>query len=103
MSTPEGAPAAPTERVTVDTLRTWLVNRIASYRDVPADEIDPAVPLAELGLDSVYALSLCGEIEDSWGMETEPTIAWDYPTIDALAAYLHAELADGGAGRPSPR
>jgi acyl carrier protein len=100
MSTPE---SAPTEPLTVDTLRDWLVDRVAGYREVPAAEIDPTVPLAELGLDSVYALSLCGEIEDSWGLETEPTVAWDHPTIDALAGHLHGELAGGGAGRPGPR
>ena len=42
-------------------------------------------PLAELGLDSVYALTLCGDIEDEYGLDVDPTIVWDYPTIRELA------------------
>ncbi|MEU6644634.1 acyl carrier protein [Saccharomonospora sp. NPDC046836] len=78
-------------------LVTWLAERVAEYREVPVGQIDATVPLAELGLDSVYVLSLCGDVEDTWGLEVEPTVAWDYPTIEALAGYLHGELA---AGRP---
>jgi acyl carrier protein len=76
----------------------WLVERIAEYRDVPAEEIDPELPMAELGLDSVYVLSLCGDVEDRWGLEVEPTVAWDYPTATALAGHLHQRL---GGGRES--
>ena len=70
----------------------WLAARVASYLNTTADEIDPDLPLAEYGLDSVYALILCGDIEDTFGLVVEPTLAWDYPTVNAMAAYLRAEL-----------
>jgi acyl carrier protein len=70
----------------------WLAAQIADYRDVAVAEIDHERPLAELGLDSVYALSLCGDIEERWGLEVEPTVAWDHPTITALAAHLQEQL-----------
>ncbi|MEU1513054.1 acyl carrier protein [Streptomyces sp. NPDC005811] len=74
-------------------IRTWLVERIAYYLDRPADEIDPSGPLVEIGLDSVYALTLCGDVEDEFGILVEPTMAWDHPTVDALTAHLAEQVA----------
>jgi len=71
----------------------WLTGRVASALAVEPDRIDPERPLADYGLDSVYALSLCGEIEDCLGFVVEPTLAWDYPTVTAMAGYLATELA----------
>ncbi|GAA4982792.1 acyl carrier protein [Pseudonocardia tropica] len=76
-------------------LSEWLAARVADYRELDAAEVDPDVPLAELGLDSVYALTLCGDIEDRWGIDAEPTLAWDHPTITALATHLHERLRTG--------
>jgi acyl carrier protein len=85
------------ESPTADSLSTWLVDRIAVYLQRSASEIDPAVPLAEYGLDSVAALSLCGDIEEDFDLMVEPTVAWDYPTVEALTSHLLEELA-GQAG-----
>ena len=74
-------------------LHTWLAERVASYVQRDPQEIKPDVPLAEYGLSSVYALSLSGEIEDFLGISLDPTVVWDYPTIEKLAAVLLAELA----------
>ncbi|SDD96615.1 acyl carrier protein [Actinokineospora iranica] len=73
-------------------LAEWLAGRVAAYLDTTADAIDRDLPLAEYGLDSVYALSLCGDIEDTLTLVVEPTLAWDYPTVNAMAAYLRAEI-----------
>ncbi len=73
----------------------WLTTRVASYLDTEPGAVDPDLPLAEYGLDSVYALSLCGEIEDELRLTVEPTLAWDYPTVNAMAGYLHGELTGG--------
>ena len=73
-------------------LQAWLVERIAGYLGIAPGRLDPDQPFAEIGLDSVYALTLCGDIEDALGIEVEPTMAWDYPTAAILAAGLHEEL-----------
>ncbi|MFV2117035.1 acyl carrier protein [Streptomyces sp. Act-28] len=74
-------------------LESWLVERVAGYLRMDAREVDPQAPFADLGLDSVYALTLVGDIEDALGIETEPTLAWDYPTISALARGLMASMS----------
>ncbi|WP_328870173.1 acyl carrier protein [Streptomyces sp. NBC_00287] len=82
------APSTHTER----TLTDWLVHRVAEYLRTPPSEIDPAVPLAQYGLDSIAALSLCGDVEDAFGVPVDPTAAWDYPTVQALAGHLMDRL-----------
>ncbi|MFI5972975.1 acyl carrier protein [Streptomyces sp. NPDC051452] len=75
-------------------LEQWLLDRLADYLHRPAETIDPTVPLAEYGADSVVALSLCGDLEDEWGVEADPTLLWDHPTVARLLAHLPAAYAD---------
>ncbi|MFE4976932.1 AMP-binding protein [Kitasatospora sp. NPDC056651] len=73
-------------------IRGWLVERVAESLNRSPERIATDAHLVELGLDSLGALSICGEAEDRFGLRLEATIAWDHPTIDALAAFLTAEL-----------
>ncbi|MDT9701429.1 acyl carrier protein [Streptomyces sp. P17] len=86
-----------TVATTVDTspqaIRAWLTDRVAYYLERSPADLDEGAQLAEMGLDSVFALTLCGDVEDRFGLVVEPTMAWDHPTIDAITAYLAAELA----------
>ncbi|MGY1896447.1 acyl carrier protein [Nocardia gipuzkoensis] len=74
------------------TIQEWLIERVADYTERAPHHVDPVVPLAELGLDSVSAVNLCGEIEDRWSLEVDPVLVFDYPTIADIAAYLAAEF-----------
>ncbi|MEU6829976.1 acyl carrier protein [Nocardia beijingensis] len=74
------------------TIQDWLVRRVADYTERASHEVDPLVPLAELGLDSVSAVGLCGEIEERWSLEADPTLVFEYPTIADIAAYIAAEF-----------
>lgn len=72
----------------------WIVGRIVFYGKVAEDSFTVDTPLSDVGLDSIYALSLCADIEDTYGLEVEPDIYEEFPTIrllaDGLAARLHA-------------
>ncbi|MFF3062165.1 acyl carrier protein [Streptomyces sp. NPDC057909] len=74
-------------------LREWIVERVALHVEMDPGALSVSVPLATYGLDSVVALSLCGDIEEKYGVELEPTVAWDYPTVEALADHLAGRLA----------
>ncbi|MFE9789191.1 acyl carrier protein [Nocardia salmonicida] len=75
------------------TVQDWLIDRVADYTDRTPHQVDPTIPLAELGVDSVSAVALCGEIEDRWLLDIDPTLVFEYPTIAAIATYLTAEIA----------
>ena len=74
------------------TVQAWLEGRVVAYGKVDAGSFTPDTPLAELGLDSVYALTLCGDIEDEFGLDVDPTIVWDHPTIRDLAHGISERL-----------
>ncbi|MFB9539894.1 MULTISPECIES: acyl carrier protein [Streptomyces] len=88
-----GAEATGAASAGVETIRTWLTERVAYFLDVRPQDIAADDLLVEIGLDSVYALTLCGDVEDEFGILVEATLAWDHPTIDALTAHIHSELA----------
>jgi acyl carrier protein len=73
-------------------IESWLMGRVVAYGKVDAGTFTSETPLAELGLDSVYALTLCGDIEDEFDLDVDPTIVWDHPTIGELADGISARL-----------
>ncbi len=74
-------------------LRDWLVEKVAALLELPAAEIDPHAPLQSLGLDSLAAVTLSGELSDHLHRPVEPTIVYSHPTIAALTAHFSAETA----------
>lgn len=84
-------PAVPQH--SVDALRAWLAEAVAPHVRTPPDGLDPALPLAEYGLDSVSALAVAAEIEDHLGVELDDNALWEHPSIGELAAHLAGELA----------
>lgn len=71
---------------------TWLTLQVGDYLSLEAGDVQPDMPLAQYGLNSVYALGLCGDIEDEFGITVEPTLAWDYPTIELVAEFIDEQL-----------
>ena len=74
-------------------IERWVIERVAFYLDCSLRDIDPSVPLAETGIDSASAIGLCGDVEDHWQIDADPTLVFDYPTISDIAAFIAGELA----------
>jgi acyl carrier protein len=75
------------------TLR-WLTARLASYLEVSAAAIDPMLPLAEMGVDSVHAVSLVGDVEAHFDIDVDPTMIFDYPTLSHIAEFIGTAVAE---------
>jgi acyl carrier protein len=71
----------------------WLTNRLASYLEVPTTAIDAMVPLAEMGVDSVHAVSLVGDVELHFDIDVDPTMIFDYPTLSAIAEFISTAVS----------
>nr|VFK20028.1 MAG: amino acid adenylation domain-containing protein [Candidatus Kentron sp. LFY] len=79
----------PTETcATEEAITDWLIARIGQLTAVPAQDIDPKRPFANLGLDSIAAVRLSGELGKRLGQPLSATLAYDYPTIDVLAQHV---------------
>jgi acyl carrier protein len=72
----------------------WLTARLASYLEVSAAAIDPMRPLAEMGVDSVHAVSLVGDVEERFDIDVDPTMIFDYPTLAHIAEYIDVAVAE---------
>ncbi|MBC7368277.1 MAG: AMP-binding protein, partial [Undibacterium sp.] len=83
---PPTSPASPS----VSVLQAWLTTRVAAALNQPAATIDPRAPLQTLGLDSLAAVTLSGELEAHLGRTVAPTVVYDFPTIAQLAAHFAA-------------
>ena len=84
---------APTDAVS--SMTSWLIDRITFYDQVDPANITPDVPLTELGLDSIYVLTLCGDIEDTYAVAVDPTFFGEFATLGELGEGLAARVAAG--------
>jgi phthiocerol/phenolphthiocerol synthesis type-I polyketide synthase A len=76
-------------------LETGLQSILSRELRMPEAELELDRPFAELGLNSVMAMSIRREAEQLVGIELSATMLWNHPTIASLAAYLAAKLSPG--------
>jgi acyl carrier protein len=69
-------------------IQQWLVSQIAELIEVRPSEIDVTKPFQYYGLNSAEAAMLSVDLENWLRITVTPTLAWDYPTIEAAAGYL---------------
>lgn len=89
-------PTIPTE------LKTWLDIKIrtciaAVMKMSDIDEIDPRVPLADFGVDSVMTIGLRQKIQSELGIKVPQTLMWNYPTVGAMVGWFLGQFEVGKA------
>ncbi|MFQ5794194.1 MAG: type I polyketide synthase [Candidatus Bipolaricaulia bacterium] len=82
-------------------IEAWLVSQISGRLGMDPDDIDIHQPFTHYGLDSKHAVRLAGELGAWLGRQLSPTLAYEYPTIEALAQYL-AEDPDPTVSASTP-
>ena len=86
----QGDPAEP-KTVTAEEIQDWMVAYLARSLEVSPNTIDTTVPFDSLALDSMTAISMTGDLEQWLGRSVDPTVVYDYPTIEEFAAHLAQE------------
>ena len=74
-------------------IQSWIVSYLAELLELDPNEIDLAIPFDNYGLDSAVAVGMTGDLEDWMGKELDPTLLYDYPTIEVLAQHLAEEFS----------
>jgi acyl carrier protein len=91
--------AARTVPRTAEEIQDWFVRYLSEALQIPSEKIELKAPFEVLGLDSVTAVGMSGDLETWLGCSIDPMVVYDYPTIESLAGYLaeHSQSA-----RPAP-
>ncbi|GAB6841225.1 acyl carrier protein [Methylorubrum rhodinum] len=66
--------------------------RLSLLVKVPVEEIDVTSSLVDLGLQSVDAVLLCGEVEDRFQVELDPSSIFEHDTVGSFTAYVARRL-----------
>lgn len=69
-------------------IKSWLVDYLANLLELPKDQINTKVEFERMGLDSSSAVAMTGDLEVGLGIRIDTTAAYDFSTVEKLAAHL---------------
>jgi acyl carrier protein len=70
----------------------FLRQRVSERTKVPVDEITDSTNLVDIGLESVDAVLICGEIEDEYQIEVEPSLMFEFQTLGEVVTAVMASF-----------
>nr|AFV96136.1 acyl carrier protein [Cylindrospermum licheniforme UTEX B 2014]ARU81116.1 CylB [Cylindrospermum licheniforme UTEX B 2014] len=73
-------------------IQTWLVNYLVEQLDLNPARVDVSIPFERYGIDSAAAIVLVGDLKDWLEIDLEPTLIYDYPSIEELARHLNDSI-----------
>lgn len=86
-----GGAAVQPGRDGVDTA-VWVAElvlaTVAAELGLSEDGVDPRLPLAEIGVDSIMTVALRKQLERKTGLALPPTLLWEHPTAAAVTARI---------------
>jgi acyl carrier protein len=74
-------------------IQTWIVEYLAQLLEVDPADVDVTIPFDRYGLDSAAAVGMTGELADWLDHEMDPTLLYDYPTIESLVQHLAGNIS----------
>src|SRR5437870_5629604 len=84
-------------------IEAWLVREIAQVLDVPESEVECDRNILDLGVGSRRVVAISGRLQKWLNLKLPPTILFEYPTVEELAAHLSADVANDDVGDRVPR
>ena len=81
------------ESATEQALCRWMVDAVARLARMEPAAIGPATAFDEIGLSSLAAVSLATELSDAFGIDVDPMVTWDHPTIGEVAHEIAQRIA----------
>lgn len=74
-------------------IRSGRPSPLTSVMHDSPDEIDRRADLLDMGFSSLMAVELRNRIAEATGLELPAALIYDYPTFEAIAGYLEAQMA----------
>jgi acyl carrier protein len=83
-------------------LHAWIRGWLGRELKLAPDDIAADKTFVRYGMDSVHAMMLVGDLEEHLKRRLPPTLAWTYPTVEALATHLAETDETVAAKAPAP-
>ncbi len=78
--------------IRLESIQEWLIDYLAQLLDIDPGSVDVTRSFSSYGLDSSATVGMTGDLEDWLGVELDPTLVYDYPTIEQLTDHLAQEF-----------
>lgn len=75
-----------------ESIAKWCQEYVADLLETRVDAVDLDADFDRLGIDSALAVSLLIEVEERYGVDMAPEALFENPNLNAVAAYLHAQI-----------
>jgi acyl carrier protein len=63
-----------------------MIEYITSVLDLPGESLSESATFDTIGIDSVEAIVMAGVMEEHFGVEIDPMLFFESPSIDAFVA-----------------
>ncbi|HEV2082533.1 MAG TPA: acyl carrier protein [Brevundimonas sp.] len=68
----------------------FLRDHISKRTRTPPEQISGSTVLVDTGLESIDAVLISGHVEDAFGIEVEPSLMFEFQTLDEVADAVFA-------------
>lgn len=66
----------------------FILERVSYHTKTELSNLNGFSKFEEVGVTSLYAVLICGELEDEYGLELEPILLFDCKTANDVAEFL---------------
>ena len=84
----EAGVSAPIDPVPMAYVAGVIAERLAAALKMTPEEIDPHIPFADYGLDSILAVDLVDAINRALSIDLRTTSVFDHSTVERLAGHI---------------
>lgn len=77
-----------------ENIALWLKEQIGKESNTVPNQIKSTDSIARFGIDSVVLVTIAVDLEAFVGKEIDPTIFYEFDTIEELSTYITEEILD---------
>jgi myxalamid-type polyketide synthase MxaE and MxaD len=81
-------------------LQSIVRDAVTQVLKIPPSRVDPRKALGEMGLNSLLAMELRNRLELALSRPLSATLAWNYPTVEALVQHLAGDQPQPSSAVP---
>lgn len=81
------------QAVTKEQIVAFVLGKVSARTKTPLEQLTGETQLANVGVDSLNSVLICGYLEDQYELEIEPMIMFQYKTANQVAEALLEKLS----------